>query len=272
MSSSGAGSAPTPGGEAPEAAAKGGGRGVRRRRRGTGASKYAVPIEIPTEQEVRQTIQNDRQLRLLRTVASPVFYSADARGAISRGLSNVPKGRPILFVGNHQTFAPDLSIIITQFLQEKGVLLRGLAHPAVVAGAAPDRQASRNRSGGAGDPTLWNRFASYGAVPVSPFAMYNLLSLGEAVLLFPGGAREACKGRGEEYQLFWPQEGEFVRMAAKFGATIVPFSAIGADDSVEMVASSQDLLTLPVLGDLIKERTKDIPAARQAGEEQPFVP
>merc|ERR1719247_61394 len=272
MSSSGAGSAPTPGGEAPEAAAKGGGRGVRRRRRGTGASKYAVPIEIPTEQEVRQTIQNDRQLRLLRTVASPVFYSADARGAISRGLSNVPKGRPILFVGNHQTFAPDLSIIITQFLQEKGVLLRGLAHPAVVAGAAPDRQASRNRSGGAGDPTLWNRFASYGAVPVSPFAMYNLLSLGEAVLLFPGGAREACKGRGEEYQLFWPQDGEFVRMAAKFGATIVPFSAIGADESVSVVANADELLELPLVGDWLQERLQDIPTVRKETREEFMAP
>merc|ERR1711871_983185 len=150
---------------------------------------------------VRQTIQNDRQLQLLMNVASPVFYSTDARGVIERGLGNIPEGRPILFVGNHQTFAPDLSIIITQFLQEKGTLLRGLAHPAVVAGAAPDRQVRRNRSGGAGGPALWNRFASFGAVPVSPFAMYNLLSLGEAVLLFPGGAREACKGRGEEYQL-----------------------------------------------------------------------
>ena len=271
MSSSGAGPAP----KAAPAPEDGGRAAGKRRRRGTGASRYAVPVEIPTEQEVRQTVQNDRQLRVLKSVASPVFYSTDAQGAIVRGLGNVPEGRPILFVGNHQTFAPDLSLIITQFLQEKGVLLRGLAHPAVAAGAgAPGEgpREGRERSGGAGGPALWNRFASYGAVPVSPFAMYNLLSHGEAVLLFPGGAREACKGRGEEYQLFWPQDGEFVRMAAKFGATIVPFSAIGADESVSVVANADELLELPVVGEWLRGRLQDIPTVRKESREEFMAP
>ncbi|KAL4589812.1 hypothetical protein LXL04_002722 [Taraxacum kok-saghyz] len=39
---------------------------------------------------------------------------------------------------------------------------------------------------------------------------------------------------GEEYQLFWPDQPEFVRMAAKFGAVIVSFGAIGEDDLVEI--------------------------------------
>lgn len=39
-----------------------------------------------------------------------------------------------------------------------------------------------------------------------------------------------CVLKGEEYKLFWPEEPEFVRMAARFGATIVPFGAIGEDD------------------------------------------
>ncbi|GJU86471.1 acyltransferase-like protein, chloroplastic [Tanacetum coccineum] len=38
---------------------------------------------------------------------------------------------------------------------------------------------------------------------------------------------------GEEYKLFWPDQPEFVRMAAKFGATIVPFGAVREDDLVE---------------------------------------
>lgn len=36
--------------------------------------------------------------------------------------------------------------------------------------------------------------------------------------------------QGEEYKLFWPERSEFVRMAAKFGATIVPFGSVGEDD------------------------------------------
>jgi hypothetical protein len=111
---------------------------------------------------------------------------------------------------------------------------------------------------------------------------HRLLANGENVLLYPGGAREAFKRKGEAYQLIWPEKAEFVRLAAKvrqgeggqscapadrfhtcstplhapnthkhmhkhthhvytrethdkhpqFGATIVPFAAIGADEGV----------------------------------------
>lgn len=40
--------------------------------------------------------------------------------------------------------------------------------------------------------------------------------------------------QGEEYKLFWPDEPEFVRMAAKFGATIIPFGSVGEDDITEV--------------------------------------
>lgn len=38
--------------------------------------------------------------------------------------------------------------------------------------------------------------------------------------------------RGEEYKLFWPEKGEFVRLAAAAGsgAVIIPFSAVGIAD------------------------------------------
>lgn len=56
--------------------------------------------------------------------------------------------------------------------------------------------------------------------------LYKLLRAGETVLLFPGGVREAYKKKGEKYRLFWPSRPEFVRMAVRFGATVVPFSAV----------------------------------------------
>ena len=43
-----------------------------------------------------------------------------------------------------------------------------------------------------------------------------------------------CNLQGEEYKLFWPDQQEFVRMAAKFGATIVPFGTVGEDDVAEV--------------------------------------
>lgn len=30
--------------------------------------------------------------------------------------------------------------------------------------------------------------------------------------------------------MFWPEQPEFVRMASRFGATIVPFGVVGEDD------------------------------------------
>jgi len=36
--------------------------------------------------------------------------------------------------------------------------------------------------------------------------------------------------RGQDYKLFWPERGEFVRLAVDSGAVIVPFSAVGIAD------------------------------------------
>lgn len=40
--------------------------------------------------------------------------------------------------------------------------------------------------------------------------------------------------QSEEHKLFWSERSEFVRMAAKFGATIVPFGVIGEDDIIQV--------------------------------------
>lgn len=44
--------------------------------------------------------------------------------------------------------------------------------------------------------------------------------------------------QGEEYKLFWPEQPEFVRMAARLGATIVPFGVVGEDDLTEVLVNS----------------------------------
>ncbi|KAM3567635.1 hypothetical protein VYU27_010224, partial [Nannochloropsis oceanica] len=117
--------------------------------------------------------------------------------------------------------------------------------------------------------TLSNVFESFGAVPVSPANFYALLEAGEAVLLFPGGARETYHRKGEDYRLFWPTKSEFVRLAAHFGATIIPFSAVGAADSFSMLLDSQDLLSLPgPLGARVKRMSDAVPNARGAREEK----
>lgn len=48
--------------------------------------------------------------------------------------------------------------------------------------------------------------------------------------------------QGEEYQLFWPESSEFVRMAARFGAKIIPFGVVGEDDICEVSLCSSVIL------------------------------
>jgi hypothetical protein len=64
---------------------------------------------------------DDGGLTTLRRFVSPVFFSTDATtGQLIPGLSGVPlgqPGRPVLLIGNHQLFAPDMPLMVAQFLQ-----------------------------------------------------------------------------------------------------------------------------------------------------------
>ncbi|CAJ1423520.1 unnamed protein product [Effrenium voratum] len=67
-------------------------------------------------------------------------------------------------------------------------------------------------------------FEKFKVQPVSARNLLRSLAGDGAALLFPGGAREVFKRKGEEYQLFWPEQSDLVRLAARANATIVPFS------------------------------------------------
>lgn len=200
----------------------------------------------PNATQIKET--RDSVVDPLRRLVSPKFFST-MNGKAEEGLRGVPSpsaGRPVLLVGNHQLFGADLSILVDEFLRDRDLLIRGLAHP--VATNAPslldgpqggprpapswwtDGQ-SRDllRGGGQGDQSFFQKF---GAVEVTPRNFVRLLQRDECVLLFPGGVRESNHGKGENNKLFWPEETDFVRVAAKFDAFIVPFGAVGAADSV----------------------------------------
>ena len=75
---------------------------------------------------------------------------------------------------------------------------------------------------------------------------------------------QAYKGKGEEYRLFWSERPEFVRMAARYGATIVPFAGVGAEDGFQMLLDPNEVRRLPVVGAMLEERARaQIPQARR---------
>ncbi|CAI5958244.1 unnamed protein product [Closterium sp. NIES-65] len=73
------------------------------------------------------------------------------------------------------------------------------------------------------------------SLQVSPRACYQLLREGENLLLYPGGGREVGKRKNEKYKLFWRDTTDFVRIAVRCGATIVPFSTIGVEDAFDVL-------------------------------------
>jgi 1-acyl-sn-glycerol-3-phosphate acyltransferase len=151
------------------------------------------------------------------------------------GLENVPANGPMLFVGNHTVYALlDIPILLAELYQKRGVFPRALgdhAHFKI---------------------PLWRDLLTrYGVVDGTRANCSRLMEAGEPLLVFPGGGREVMKRRGEKYKLLWKERMGFARMAIQHRYTIVPFSAVGADDALDILLDANDLMASP-LGGLVR--------------------
>uniref|UniRef100_A0A7S4HRM0 AB hydrolase-1 domain-containing protein n=1 Tax=Odontella aurita TaxID=265563 RepID=A0A7S4HRM0_9STRA len=233
--------------------------------------------ELPSDDIVRETIEN--RVKPLRNLVSPVFISTGQDGRRRMGLSHLPAsedGKPMLFVANHQFGGLDLGIIISQLIEERSIKARGLAHPIVFQSGngnpfgGNDGPAQTEQVQDAnGDPFSPGLFETFGAVMVTPRNYYRLMQTGQNALLFPGGVREVFHGKDEAHQLFWPEKVDFVRIAAKWNATVVPISAVGAADSVNILIDAPDILKLPFgIGERAANNSANVMSARFDGDEQ----
>jgi 1-acyl-sn-glycerol-3-phosphate acyltransferase len=68
----------------------------------------------------------------------------------------------------------------------------------------------------------------------------------QTILVYPGGAREVNKRRGQQYQLQWGERMGFARLAIEQGYPIVPCAAVGADDMLDVIIDQNT----PVYGQL----------------------
>ncbi|XP_041990169.1 acyltransferase-like protein At1g54570, chloroplastic isoform X1 [Salvia splendens] len=205
---------------------------------------YVMDFLPPSKSEFKLAIEGNG---LLQNFGGPVFLSTMKDGKIVRGLDGVPEEGPVLLVGYHMLMGLELSPLVQQFLHEKKILVRGIAHPTLFS----DVIESENK-----EFPFYDYTKLFGALPVSASNLFKLFKTKSHVLLYPGGAREALHKRGEEYKLFWPDQPEFVRMAARFEATIVPFGVIGEDDLAQLVLDYNDMMKIPYLGDLIRSENE----------------
>jgi 1-acyl-sn-glycerol-3-phosphate acyltransferase len=93
----------------------------------------------------------------------------------------------------------------------------------------------------------WRDFLhKVGAVVGSRDNCGGLLDAGEAVLVFPGGAREVAKRRDEAYKLIWKERIGFARMAIEHQVPIVPMAVLGIEDMFKIWADADDMAGSPV--------------------------
>jgi uncharacterized protein (DUF952 family) len=159
-------------------------------------------------------------LRPFRWLTSPVLT----------GLERIPAERPLLFVGNHTLFGVlDSPILISELYRLAGIVLRPLGddlHFKVPGWAWASRR--------------------IGAVPASPETCARLMRAGETILVFPGGAREVAKRKGEKYKVVWGERTGFARLAIQHACTIVPFCSIGVEDAFDVVVDAEELTASPL--------------------------
>ena len=159
-------------------------------------------------------------LRPWELITDPVFHGTDL----------IPDSGPCLFVGNHTIYGLlDLPLLVHHVQRERGLFLRGLAEKAHY------------------KVPVWRDFLTrFGAVDGTRENARALLRDGEAVLVLPGGGREVAKRKGERYQLIWKQRLGFARLAIEARCPIVPFAAVGGEETYDIIVDADSALMAPV--------------------------
>ena len=145
-------------------------------------------------------------------------------------LERADAARPTLFVGNHSLYGVlDVLLFADGLYRERGICLRSLA----------DRNHFRIPA--------WRDFVVLtGAVPGTRRNCAELMRRGEHILVFPGGAREVFKHRGEAYRLIWKERYGFVQLAIEHGYPITPYATVGAEEAFDVLLDSRHYMATPL--------------------------
>jgi 1-acyl-sn-glycerol-3-phosphate acyltransferase len=183
-----------------------------------------VPNTVPSPVAHRPTAAD---IRLARVTLTLWRWLTAPRVS---GVEHLPSDGPALLVGNHTTWALlDSPLLLVEIHDARGVFPRTVG----------DHLHFRI--------PLWRTLLErFGVVDGTPETVRALMRAREWIVLFPGGAREVFKRRGEKYTLLWGERAGFARLAIESGYPIVPFSLVGAEDAYDIVLDADDLLGSPL--------------------------
>ncbi len=169
------------------------------------------------------------------------------------GIDELDVSRPALYVTNHSVMGVlDGYPFAIELYIRKGIVLRTLA----------DRMHFKM--------PYWRDMISekLGIVEASRENCEELMRNKESIIVFPGGARETFKKKGEEYTLKWNDRTGFVRMAMKHGYDIIPVAAVGAEEAFTVVKDANDFFHDNFFGKIL-EKTGLMDTLLRGGD---FVP
>ena len=163
----------------------------------------------------------------------------------------------MLFVGNHQLFGLDGVHIVEEFLTKRRLALTPLVYPPLLADESPLAPLPYPLPGSAA------MLRQVRGEPAGAKTLIAALKRGAKALVFPGGAREVFKRKGEAYALRWPSDSSaLVRIAAKFNATIIPFAGVGGDEFFGNEAYALDTDDLLTMDNRVGEFSQSTPSSR----------
>ena len=172
----------------------------------------SVRSSLPAAPDARQMDRMTAILAPFRRVNQPKVS----------GIERIPH-RPVLFVGNHTRYSfLDLPFMMSELWTRRRLIVRGLgdhAHYAI--------------------PVWRDLLTMGGMVRGTRENVRALMRDGHNILVFPGGADEVFKARGDEYQLLWRERLGFARLAIEFAYPIVPFAAVGAEEMYQVLIDSE---------------------------------
>jgi 1-acyl-sn-glycerol-3-phosphate acyltransferase len=145
------------------------------------------------------------------------------------GIERIPD-RGVLLVANHTIYGlVDVPFVIAELWKRSEIAVRGLgddAHYAV--------------------PVWRNLLERAGMVRGTRENVRLLMRDGQNVLVFPGGAGEVFKQRGERYQLKWKERLGFARLAIEFSYPVIPLAMVGVEEMFDILTDD----ATPIVGEV----------------------